>query len=235
MSDCGPHREFLAALADGETELVPPATIDHVEQCADCSREIRVHRLLSSKLREASEQLNGAAPKRRPTTIRRGRFGVIGAAAAVVLAVVSAAVGWSLLSRPDPVQAAVTASSQPLQIQSTDPSKVGAWCFNESGRGLPAIQLDGMQVIGARMDRVPSMDIVTVVYSAPTGARVSVSWLEGQAPRGSGIEEINKSGHEVLIVHSAVGTAVITGSSSAAMWETAAAIESAPAQAITTS
>jgi len=30
-----------------------------------------------------------------------------------------------------------------------------------------------------------------------------------------------------LIVHSAVGTAVVTGSSADAMWETAAAIESA--------
>jgi hypothetical protein len=229
VSDCGPHREYLAALADGETELVPRATIDHIEQCADCSREIRVHRLLSSRLREAENQLNGAAPKRKPITIRRGRFGVIAAAAAVAVAVVAGAAGWSLLSRPDPVQAAVTASSQPLQIQSTDPAKVGAWCFNESGRGLPAIKLDGMQVVGARMDRVPSTDIVTVVYTAPAGARVSVSWLEGQAPAGSGVEEMDESGHEVLIVHSAVGTAVITGSSSAAMWETAAAIESAAA------
>jgi hypothetical protein len=41
--------------------------------------------------------------------------------------------------------------------------------------------------------------------------------------------KVNESGHDVLIVHSTVGTAVITGSSSAAMWETAAAIESATA------
>jgi hypothetical protein len=86
-----------------------------------------------------------------------------------------------------------------------------------------------MHVVGARMDRVPSTDIVTVVYTAPAGARVSVSWLEGQAPGGSGIEQVDAAGHEVLIVHSTVGTAVITGSSSAAMWEMAAAIESAPA------
>ena len=33
------------------------------------------------------------------------------------------------------------------------------------------------------------------------------------------------SGYEVLIVHSALATAVITGTSSAAVWEAAAAIE----------
>ena len=229
MSDCSRHRVFLAALADGETQLVPVATIDHVEHCADCLREIRAHRLLSLKLREASGQLNEAAPKCQPITIRRGRSAAIAAAAVVALAVVAGAAGWLWLSRPDPVQAAVTASSQPLQIQSTDPSKVGDWCLNASGRGLPVVQLDGMQVVGARMDRTPSTDIVTVVYTAPTGARVSVSWLEGQAPGGSGVEQMNESGHEVLIVHSTLGTAVITGSSSAAMWETAAAIESAAA------
>lgn len=226
MIACAPHREFLAALADGETELVPAATIDHVEHCADCSREIQAHRLLTSKLRQASEHLDGSAPKRVPVLTRRRRVGAIAAAVAVVLALAFVGGVWSVFSRPDPVQAAVTASSQPLQIQSTDPSQVGEWCLKASGRGLPVIQLDGMQVVGARMDRVPSTDIVTVVYTTPTGARVTVSWLEGEAPGGSGVEAKSQSGHKVLIVHSALGTAVITGSSSAAMWETAAAIES---------
>lgn len=227
MSACAPHREFLAALADGETALVPAPTIDHVEHCADCSREIQAHRLLSSRLRQASEQLDGGAdPKPLPIFTRAGRLAAIAGIAAAVLAVAAIVAGWSVLSRPDPVQAAVTASSQPLQIQSSDPSQVGEWCVKASGRGLPAIRLDGMQVAGARMDRMPSTDIVTVVYAAPTGARVTVSWLEGQAPGGSGVETRNESGHEVLIVHSALGTAVITGSSTAAMWETAAAIES---------
>jgi hypothetical protein len=56
-----------------------------------------------------------------------------------------------------------------------------------------------------------------------------VSWLEGQVPLGSGVEDKNISGRELLIVHSAVGTAVITGSSADAMWQTAAAIESTAA------
>ncbi|TAN31728.1 hypothetical protein EPN29_10950 [bacterium] len=226
MSACDPYRQFVAALADGEAELVPAATLDHVEHCADCSREVQAHRLLTSRLREASEHLDGAAPRRPRVWVRTRRSAAIAAAAAALLAVAAVAAVWSGLSRPDPVQAAVAASSQPLQIQSTDPSQVGEWCFRASGRGLPAIQLDGMRVIGARMDRVPSTDIVTVVYSAPAGERVSVSWLEGQAPVGSGVETRSASVHPVLIVHSALGTAVITGSSSAVMWKAAAAIES---------
>ncbi len=181
MSACPDHREFLAAIADGETALVPAATLEHVKSCADCTREIGAHQVLSS-----------------------------------------------MLSRPDPVQAAVNASSQPLQIESNDPSQVGHWCLQASGRTVPAIQLDGMQVVGARMDRAASTDIVTVVYSAPSGDRITVSWLEGQAPSGAGVEDRNMSGRQLLIVHSAVGTAVITGSSADAMWQTAAAIEATP-------
>jgi hypothetical protein len=227
VTACAPHREFLAAIADGETDLVPAATLEHVKTCQDCTREIRTHQMLTSRLRESIE-LDGEATTRR---LPVGRLPVglraIAAAVAAAILVAGAGVGWYVLSRPDPVQAAVTASSQPLQIKSSDPSQVGQWCLNASGRSLPAIQLDGMQVVGARMDRGTSTDIVTVVYAAPDGVRVAVGWLEGSAPTGSGVEDRNVGGHELLIVHSAVGTAVITSSSGDAMWQTAAAIESA--------
>jgi len=228
LKACTIHREFLAAIADGETALVPAATLDHVNHCNDCTREVRAHQLLASRLRQASEHPKEAEASRRPIPLARGRLRLIaaGIAGAILL---GAGVGSFALSRPDPVLAAVNASSQPLQIESNDPSKVGQWCLQASGRTLPAIQLDGMQVMGARMDRAASTDIVTVVYIAPSGARVTVSWLEGQAPAGSGVEDRNVSGHELLIVHSAVGTAVITGSSPDAMWQTAAAIESTAA------
>ena len=75
------------------------------------------------------------------------------------------------------------------------------------------------------MDRIPSTDIVTVAYTSPSGAEVTVSWLEGQAPGGSGVEEKVVSGHHVLLVHAPRGTAVIGGSSNSAIWEAAAAIE----------
>jgi len=228
LSGCATHREFLAAIADGETALVPAATLDHVKHCDECNREIRAHELLTLKLRQAGVQLEQATPERRLIPSIPGRLRVIAAGAAVAIMVAAAGVGWLVLSRPDPVQAAVNASSQQLQIESTDASQVGQWCLQASGRSLPVIQLDGMQVVGARMDRTGSTDIVTVVYTAPSGARVAVSWLEGQTPPGSGVEERDVSGHQLLIVHSAVGTAVIIGSSVDAMWETAAAIESAP-------
>jgi len=228
LNACANHREFLAAIADGETALVPAATLDHIKNCADCTREIRAHRQLTSKLRQAGDQLDVATPRQRLVSQISGRVRVIGAGVAAAILVAAAGGGWFVLSRPDPVQAAVNASSLPLQIESSDPSQVGQWCLGASGRTLPAIQLDGMQVVGARMDRTASTDIVTVVYAAPTGARVTVSWLEGQAPAGSGVEDKYVSGHELLIVHSAVGTAVITGSSADAMWQTAAAIESSP-------
>ena len=226
MSACTTHREYLAAIADGETALVPAATLDHVKHCADCAGEVRAHQVLTSRLRQASEHLGEAESSRRPIPLVRGRLRVIAAAIAGAILLGAAGVGWLALSRPDPVLAAVNASSQPLQIESSDPSQVGRWCLQASGRTLPAIQLDGMQVMGARMDRAASTDIVTVVYTAPSGARVTVSWLEGQAPAGSGVDDRIISGHELLIVHSAVGTAVITGSSPEAMWQAAAAIES---------
>ncbi len=226
MSGCAPHHEFLAAVADGETELVPASTLDHVRDCVDCTREIRAHQLLTGKLRKAVDEAEIETLERRLGVRMLGRLRVVAVGAAVAVLVAAAGVTWSVLSRPDPVPAAVTASSEPLQIQSGDASQVGQWCLQASGRTLPAIQLDGMQVVGARMDRIASTDIVTVVYTAPSGARITVSWLEGQVPAGSGVEDRTVSGHQLLIVHSAVGTAVITGSSADAMWQTAAAIES---------
>lgn len=164
----------------------------------------------------------------KPSLASTGRRGIALVAAGIVASLVIglAAAGWGPLSRLDPVLAAVTASSQPLQIQSGDPSQVQAWCIRASGRDLPVIQLDGMDVVGARMDRVPTTDIVTVSYTTPGGAHLTVSWLEGQAPGGSGVEEKVISGHHVLLVHAPRGVAVIAGSSNTAMWEAAAAIES---------
>jgi len=227
VDTCAPHREFLAAIADGETALVPTATLEHVGTCVDCQREIRAHAMLSSRLRQASDQLEGGAPTRRHARLAPTRLRLIAASVAVALLGGAAGAGWLVLSRPDPVQAAMNASSQPLQIHSSDPARVAQWCLQASGRNLPAIELDGMQVVGARMDRAASTDIVTVAYAAPSGERITVSWLEGQVPSGSGVEDTQRSGHELLIVHSDIGTAVIMGSSSDAMWQAAAAIESA--------
>lgn len=229
MTACAPHRQFLAAIADGETELVPAATLDHVQGCAGCTREMRSHQLIASRLRQAVDLVVEGAPRRRPLLRLPGRLPAIAAGAAAAMIVASAGVGWLVLARPDPVQAAVTASSQPLQIESADPSQVDRWCLQASGRTLPAIQLGGMHVVGARMDKVATANIVTVVYASPSGGLVAVSWVEGQALQGSGVETRNLAGRPVLIVHSAIGTAVVTGSSADAMWQAAADIESTAA------
>lgn len=227
MSTCSQHREFLGAVADGETALVPAATIEHIKDCPDCSREIHAHRLLADRLRAASDHLNGTPAKPLPRPSRRRRVGMIAGIAVAALLIAGGAALSSTLTAPNPVVlAAVQASSGALQIQSTDGSQVSAWCLNASGKSLPAIQLDGMQVVGARMDRVPSADIVTVWYMAPDGSRVTVGWLEGQAPSGSGIEQKNVSGHDLLLVYTQRGTAVILGPSKSARWGAAAAIES---------
>ncbi len=224
MSTCAPHREFLGAFADGEMDLVPAATVEHVKGCAGCAQEIQAQQLLTRRIGEASDQIDEPASRDLTHSPRRRRTGLIAGTAAAVLLVAGAA-AWSAFAKPDLVQAAVLASSGPLQIQSADASSVGAWCVEASGRSVPEIQLDEMKVVGARMDRVTSTDIVTVKYSAPDGSQVAVSWLEGQPPAGSGIEEKNVAGRIVLLVHAPRGTAVVVSSSNPAMWETAAAIE----------
>lgn len=143
MSACATHREYLAAVADGETALVRAVTLDHLKSCPYCAREIRAHQLLASRLRQAGELLDEAAPECRPIIFVAGRLRLIAAGVAAAILVAAAGVGWSVLSRPDPVLAAVNASSQPLQIESNNPSQVGQWCLTASGRALPAIQWPG--------------------------------------------------------------------------------------------
>ena len=226
MGACATHREYLAAVADGETDLIPLATLEHVKTCADCTRAIRAHRVLTVKLK-AADGLAETPSHQRFTVPALSRIRIIAAAVAALVLVGAVGTAWFVFTRPDPIQAAVNASSQTLQIQSSDPDRVAQWCLQASGKTLPMIKLDGMQVVGARMDTAGSTGIVTVVYSAPSGDRVTVSWLEGQVPPGSGVEDERMSGRELLVVHASVGTAVITASSSDAMWQAAAAIESA--------
>lgn len=226
MTGCESHRVFLAAIADGEVGLVPAATIRHVGGCEDCTREVESHRELTARLRQAGELHDRPATRDVQRARGRRRLAIAGiAAATLAVAGVTLSVQW--IARPDPVLAAVAASSKPLQIQSTDAGAVGSWCRQSSGRTLPELQLDGMSVLGARMDQVPATDIVTVAYAAASGDRVTVAWLEGQAPGGNGVEAKTISGQQILVVHSSRGAAVVIGASSATMWEAAAAIESA--------
>ncbi len=89
MSGCEQHRPYLAALADGETELVPAATSTHVAHCRDCSEEVQTHRLLGAHMRAS---VNEDQLRVRPRT-RRGGLAGLGGAAVVVIAVAGAAAG----------------------------------------------------------------------------------------------------------------------------------------------
>lgn len=221
---CAPHRAYLAALADGETELVPPVTLDHVRSCPECGHVLESHRALTSRLKEVPPVPGTPLPEPRRT--RAGRSMLL-AGVAVALAA-SGLAGWLALgNRPDtPVATAVAAASEPLQIRSSDPGTVGSWCRRASGRQVPMIELDSMTVLGARMDTSGSIDIVTVEYATASGDSFAIGWIEGQAPSGQGVSQSSVSGHEALIVHSPRGVAVVTGSSTSVMWEAAAALES---------
>ncbi|HEX2646979.1 MAG TPA: hypothetical protein VHO95_07100, partial [Candidatus Dormibacteraeota bacterium] len=134
MNVHAPHREYLAAIADGEDGLVPRATLDHVRDCRECQREVRAHKALSTRLRQLENDRQGQ---------RVGLLRWVSVGVAAVLIVLAAGASWLALARPDPVQAAVNASSQPLQFESNDPTRVAEWCRQASGRSLPTIQLDG--------------------------------------------------------------------------------------------
>ena len=224
MSACSTHRGYLPALADGEVQLVPDETIKHVSACRECSQVVDAHRALSTRLRDIEDE--DAFFQTQPTR-KRLRWRLAGLAAVVLVITAMAGTSWFLVRGADPVEAAVAVSAQPLQIHSSDPNAVGAWCRQASGRELPEIHLNGMTVEGARMDHVASTDIVTVAYSAPSGEHVTVGWLGGKAFAGSGVEQKAVSGQEVLVVHSARGAAVVIGSSTSVIWAAAAAIESA--------
>src|ERR687887_1781417 len=98
MIHCAPHREYLAAIADRELELVPPATLEHVKDCADCTREIRAHQLLSSRLRQASDLMGKGAPERPPIAWSPGRVGLVAAATAIAILASGAGAWWFVQS-----------------------------------------------------------------------------------------------------------------------------------------
>src|SRR5438477_7229292 len=111
MTDaCADYRPYLAALADGEADLVPPGTAEHVQTCSDCAAELATHQLLSSKLRTAIKA--PAAPLPMPP---RRTLLVPLAAAAAVLAI---AAGALFMTWPptDPVASAVLVADRQPQF-----------------------------------------------------------------------------------------------------------------------
>jgi len=221
VSGCREHRPYLAAIADGELELVPAATLAHVADCPDCAEEADTHRLLGARLRAS---LNA---DRLPTP-RRGRRSWpvrLGAAAAVVIALAGAAAGWHAYTGEDRVAAAVAVASGQAQYSSSDASTITSWCERASGRPMREVALPGLSPLGARMDHRAGADIVTVTYATPQGERINVSWLDASQAQtgGSDVQTRMIEGRTVLLVASPGGTAVISGSAPlSSLWATAA-------------
>lgn len=223
MSGCKEHRPYLAALADGETELVPAATLAHVADCPGCAEEADTHRLLAARLRA------GVNADKLPMPRRRGRSWAVrlGAAAAVVVPLAAAAAGWHAYTGEDRVAAAVAVASDQPQYSSSDASTITSWCERASGRPTREVALPGLSPLGARMDHRAGADIVTVSYVTPQGERINVSWLDAsQAPIGrSDVQSRMIEGRTVLLLASPGGRAVISGGASlSSLWATAAAL-----------
>ena len=232
MIDCTEHRAYLGAIADGETQLVPPATLAHLDICPGCRREVSAHSLLNEKLRSAVDgRLPGDLPYR---LLRRSWVRTASAAVAVLVLLAGGITTWRSVSGEDRVAAAAAVAGQAPQFRSNDSSEIGAWCQNASGRSMPDIQLDSLQPIGARMDHRAGSDIVSVQYWTAQGDQVDVAWLDGAraAPDRATIAARSLGGHLVLLVTSPGGTAVVSGSAPAnVLWMAAASIERADAGA----
>jgi hypothetical protein len=230
---CVDHTAYLAAIADGETELVPASTLAHVAACPTCRGELETHHLMSSRLREALAA-DGARPRRTPpaaTRRSRRRLVAAGTAVAVIVAVALSVGPFAQIWRgPDQVLAAASVAQGPPAYQSGDGQAIAAWCERQSGRPMPLVALSGLAPFGARFDHLEIGEVVTVDYVTDTGARVTVSWLDSSSagPAGRRIEARVGEGRTVLLVRSAAGTAVVAGDAPASLlWSAAAQLETA--------
>ena len=228
MTNCAPHRPYLAAVADGELECVPVETVQHLRSCESCREEVDVHRSLDAKLLASSRGQEPAIAGRRSPK-RRLAMSAGGVAAITVVASIAA---LALdLGRPDPVLAAASAGTQAPQFQSTDGTRIEAWCTRASGGPMPELDMAPLAPVGARLDRGGTTGMVTVFYTAPGGGSVAISWLDtSRIPLGSrSVTAREVAGHLVLKAASPHGTAVISGGAPAEiLWQTAARIEDAP-------
>jgi len=196
----------------GELELVPPETAVHAGECHECGREVetqhRLTRLLNRAVSQAGEV--GATPVPRRIAARL-------AAAATFLLIVASAVaatlGWRAVLVHDQVATAVSAAVQPLQLRSTDPAQIQAWCEREAERPVPEISTAWLEPTGARMDREGGDEIVTVTYVTAQHRTIRVSWLDANVASvgARNVQARSVSGTTVLVVRSGAGTAVGVG------------------------
>lgn len=204
------HRPYLAALADGEVELVPPGTRSHVEQCAECRTELEAHRLLGSRLRAAARAVGPA----RPAGAARVRLLLPLAAAAAVAIVLGGIFLASRSAAPDPLASAVLVADQRPEYASNNPVEIARWCTAKYGNRVPVVALPGLVPEGARMDWPHEQGVATVTYALDRET-VRVSWLsvaEGAAQP----QLVTVSGKPAVLVRKNGLTALVSGTATPA-------------------
>jgi hypothetical protein len=200
------HRPFLAAIADGELELVPAPTREHVAGCDQCHAEVEAHRLLGSRLRAAA---NAAEPVPLPAPPGRARLLLPLAAAAAVLLVIGGAALALRPTAPDPLASAMLVASQAPEYSSSDPVEIARWCTAKYGNRVPVVALPGLQPEGARMDWPHDQGVATVTYALDSET-VHVSWLS-VAAGGAQPQAVNVAGRPAVLVRKHGLTALISG------------------------
>jgi len=198
------HRPYLAALADGELELVPAATRQHVADCDQCRTELEAHQLLGQRLRAASRAAEPATLKQ-PSR----RFVLPLAAAVAVAIVVGGAVLATRPATPDPLAAAVLVANQSPEYTSSNPVEFAHWCTVKYGNRVPVVALPGLTPQGARMDWPHDQGVATVTYALDSET-VHVSWLS-VAEGGSDPQVVNAGGKPAVLVRRHCITALVSG------------------------
>ena len=222
MSACELYRDYLSAVADGESALVPGAAVEHIDACPDCRIQVEAYRALSERLRRSLK----CAEEPRTQTLPRRRALAGGVVAAALITIVAAVTLTVWLTRPDPVASAVAVASKPMQYHASDARQIATWCRQSSGHEMPDPRLSGLTPMGARMDRPAGTAIVTVTYQTEAGQEVHVGWVGvgGRSP-GRSVVSREVDGRPALVVTTYQGTAVVSGAPASVLWQTAAAVE----------
>jgi hypothetical protein len=200
------HRPYLAALADGELELVPVATRAHVDDCDQCRAELEAHQLLGRRLRAAARSV---APVPAAGGASTRRFLLPLAAAAAVAIAIGGAFLATRPATPDPLAAAVLVANQQPEYASADPVEIARWCTVQYGNRVPVVALPGLTPTGARMDWPHDQGVATVTYTLDRET-VHVSWLS-VAEGGAQPEVVTVGGKPAVLVRKHGITALISG------------------------
>jgi hypothetical protein len=227
---CRAHRLYVSAFADGEIDLVPEHSREHLQECPDCAEEMAAHGLIGEKLRLAFGGEPAGVERRRRRLRPPLRWSRAAALLAAAVAIAGAStMGWLLTHRTvDPVRLAVEAARQAPALQTSDATVIARWCAQQSERPQPVVQLPSLTPVGARMDREDGANVVTIFYTAGSGQHLAVTWIDGAVARPDDlhVQSRNVDGSTVLVMRTHDGSAVITGDASTTLlWRTAGAVE----------